>query len=162
MITIIILTSLWQLWWTLTLHNLHLRPCLVWPEDNIISCRHLTPSMSHITSEWLLTRVTRGRDPVCRLMEHVTGQLRVSLQPGLTLSDAPDRGHPGAGVAGHWPGGGGAITSPQRQRGRRTLTLAAENKRMELWRNTCRDYLSMFSGPMIFSRWDKIDKANEH
>ena len=57
--------------------------------------------MSRVTSEWLLTRVTRGRDPVCRLMEHVTGQLRVSLQPGLTLSDAPDRGHPGAGVAGH-------------------------------------------------------------
>ena len=60
----------------------------------------LTPD-TDVTSEGLMTRVTRGGDPVSCLMEHVTRQLRVSLQPGLTLSDAPDRGDPGPSVPGH-------------------------------------------------------------
>ena len=60
----------------------------------------LTPDPD-VTSEGLMTRVTRGGDPVSCLMEHVTRQLRVSLQPRLTLSDAPDCGDPGPGVTGH-------------------------------------------------------------
>ena len=61
-------------------------------------------------------------------MEHVTRQLRVSLWwPGLTLSDAPDSGHPGPGVTSH----GDILPSPQRQRRRQTLTLARRERRSE-------------------------------
>ena len=74
---------------------------------------------SVLTSERLLTGVTRCGDPVSCLLEHMTRQLRLSLRARLTLSEAPDPGHcrdPGPGVAGQTPGGPGL--SPPGQRGR--------------------------------------------